>query len=38
MDFDAAEYLTPKERKRVDRLGLFTVIAARLALEEPGSS
>jgi 3-oxoacyl-[acyl-carrier-protein] synthase II len=32
--FDPAEYLPPKERKRVDRLGLFSVIGSKLALED----
>ena len=30
------DFLTPKERKRVDRLGLFSVIGSRLALEDAG--
>jgi 3-oxoacyl-[acyl-carrier-protein] synthase II len=34
--FDPAEYLPPKERKRVDRLGLFSVIGSKLALEDAG--
>jgi len=34
--FDPAEYLPPKDRKRVDRLGLFSVIGAKLALEDAG--
>jgi 3-oxoacyl-[acyl-carrier-protein] synthase II len=34
--FDPAEFLTPKERKRVDRLGIFSVIAARRALADAG--
>lgn len=34
--FDPAAYLTPKERKRVDRLGLFSVISTKLALEDAG--
>ena len=32
VDLDAAAYLDVKERKRVDRLGLFSIIASRLAL------
>jgi 3-oxoacyl-[acyl-carrier-protein] synthase II len=32
--FDPAEYLPPKERKRVDRLGLFSVIGSNLALDD----
>ncbi|HEX4109121.1 MAG TPA: beta-ketoacyl-[acyl-carrier-protein] synthase family protein, partial [Solirubrobacteraceae bacterium] len=31
---DASAFLTPKERKRVDRLGLFSIIASRLALAD----
>ena len=31
-----AAYLDPKERKRVDRLGVFSVIASRLALADAG--
>jgi 3-oxoacyl-[acyl-carrier-protein] synthase II len=34
--FDPAEYLPPKERKRVDRLGLFSLISSKLALEDAG--
>jgi 3-oxoacyl-[acyl-carrier-protein] synthase II len=34
--FDPAEYLPPKERKRVDRLGLFSLIGSKLALEDAG--
>ena len=30
------DFLGPKERKRVDRLGLFSVIASRLALADAG--
>ena len=36
VDLDPSEYLPPKERKRVDRLGLFAVIASRLALANGG--
>jgi 3-oxoacyl-[acyl-carrier-protein] synthase II len=32
----ASEFLSGKERKRVDRLGLFAVIGSRLALEDAG--
>src|ERR671936_2571927 len=32
--FDPAEYLPPKERKRVDRLGLFSLIGSKLALAD----
>jgi 3-oxoacyl-[acyl-carrier-protein] synthase II len=38
VDFDPAQYLGPKERKRVDRLGLFSIIGAKLALEDAGLS
>jgi 3-oxoacyl-[acyl-carrier-protein] synthase II len=34
--FDPSEYLPPKERKRVDRLGLFSVIGSKLALQDAG--
>ncbi len=34
--FDPAEYLPPKDRKRVDRLGLFSVIGSKLALDDAG--
>jgi 3-oxoacyl-[acyl-carrier-protein] synthase II len=34
--FDPSEFLSPKERRRVDRLGVFSVIAARQALEDAG--
>ena len=36
VDLDAGSFLGPKERKRVDRLGLFSVISSRLALEDAG--
>ncbi len=36
VDLDAAAYLDVKERKRVDRLGLFSIIASRLALANAG--
>jgi 3-oxoacyl-[acyl-carrier-protein] synthase II len=36
VDFDPAQYLPPKERKRVDRIGLFSLIGAKLALEDAG--
>jgi 3-oxoacyl-[acyl-carrier-protein] synthase II len=36
VDFDPAEFLGPKERRRVDRLGVFSVIAAKLALQDSG--
>jgi 3-oxoacyl-[acyl-carrier-protein] synthase II len=36
VDFDPSQYLPPKERKRVDRIGLFSLIGAKLALEDAG--
>jgi 3-oxoacyl-[acyl-carrier-protein] synthase II len=33
---DLSAFLSPKERKRVDRLGVFSIIASRLALEDAG--
>ena len=36
VDFEPSAYLKPKERKRVDRIGLFCVITGRLALEDAG--
>jgi 3-oxoacyl-[acyl-carrier-protein] synthase II len=36
VDLTASDYLSPKERKRVDRLGLFSIISTRLALEDAG--
>ena len=36
VDLAAEEHLSPKERKRVDRLGVFAVIASRLALANGG--
>jgi 3-oxoacyl-[acyl-carrier-protein] synthase II len=36
VDFSAGDFLGPKERKRVDRLGLFSIIASRLALADAG--
>ena len=32
----AGDFLSPKERKRVDRLGLFAVIGSRLSLQDAG--
>ena len=32
----ASDFLGPKERKRVDRLGVFSIIASRLALGDAG--
>jgi 3-oxoacyl-[acyl-carrier-protein] synthase II len=34
VDLAAGDFLSPKERKRVDRLGLFSIIATKLALED----
>lgn len=34
VDFAPGDFLGPKERKRVDRLGLFSIIASRQALED----
>src|SRR3954466_10744933 len=36
VDFEASAYLKPKERKRVDRIGLFSVITGQLALDDAG--
>jgi 3-oxoacyl-[acyl-carrier-protein] synthase II len=36
VEFDPSQYLPPKERKRVDRIGLFSLIGAKLALEDAG--
>jgi 3-oxoacyl-[acyl-carrier-protein] synthase II len=36
VDLTAGDFMTPKERKRVDRLGLFAVIGSRLALRDAG--
>ena len=36
VDLTASDFLAPKERKRVDRLGVFSIIAARLALHDAG--
>jgi 3-oxoacyl-[acyl-carrier-protein] synthase II len=36
VDFDPSQYLPPKERKRVDRIGLFCLIGSKLALEDAG--
>ncbi len=32
----AGDFMSPKERKRVDRLGLFSIIGSRLALADAG--
>jgi 3-oxoacyl-[acyl-carrier-protein] synthase II len=34
VDYSPGDFLTPKERKRVDGLGLFSIIASRKALED----
>jgi 3-oxoacyl-[acyl-carrier-protein] synthase II len=34
VELDPSPYLTPKERRRMDRLGLFAVISSKLALED----
>jgi 3-oxoacyl-[acyl-carrier-protein] synthase II len=36
VELSASDFLAPKERKRVDRLGVFSIIATRLALEDAG--
>ena len=36
VELSASDFLVPKERKRVDRLGVFSIIASRLALEDAG--
>ena len=36
VELTASDYLAPKERKRVDRLGVFSIIASRLALQDAG--
>ena len=36
VELKAGDYLSPKERKRVDRLGLFSIISSKLALEDAG--
>ena len=38
VDFDPGDFLTPKERKRMDRLGLFSVIGSRSRSRTPASS
>jgi 3-oxoacyl-[acyl-carrier-protein] synthase II len=35
-DIDFSRWLTPRERRRVDRLGVFSVIASKVALEDAG--
>ncbi|SDU39774.1 beta-ketoacyl-[acyl-carrier-protein] synthase family protein [Jiangella alkaliphila] len=36
VDVDVSEFLTAKQRRRMDRLGIFAVISSRLALEAAG--
>jgi 3-oxoacyl-[acyl-carrier-protein] synthase II len=36
VEFSAGDFLGPKERKRVDRLGLFSIIASQQALADAG--
>lgn len=36
MDFDPSPYLTPKQRRRMDRLGIFAVAASRMAFDAAG--
>src|SRR5918999_2067016 len=36
VELSAGDFLSPKERKRVDRLGLFSIISSKLALEDAG--
>jgi 3-oxoacyl-[acyl-carrier-protein] synthase II len=36
VELAAGDFLSPKERKRVDRLGLFSIISSKLALEDAG--
>ncbi|MEX2619674.1 MAG: beta-ketoacyl-[acyl-carrier-protein] synthase family protein [Egibacteraceae bacterium] len=36
VDVRPGDFLTPRERKRVDRLGVFSIIAARSALTDAG--
>lgn len=36
VDLDPSPWLSPRERRRMDRLGIFAVIAARIALEDAG--
>jgi 3-oxoacyl-[acyl-carrier-protein] synthase II len=36
VDFSPSDFLSPKERKRVDRLGLFSIISSQLALKDAG--
>lgn len=36
VDIQAKAYLNPKERRRVDRLGVFSIVSSRLALADGG--
>jgi 3-oxoacyl-[acyl-carrier-protein] synthase II len=36
VNLSVGDFLAPKERKRVDRLGVFSIIASRLALRDAG--
>jgi len=36
VDLDPSQFLSSKERRRVDRLGIFSVIASRRAVEDAG--
>lgn len=36
VELKASDFLSAKERKRVDRLGLFSIISSKLALEDAG--
>jgi 3-oxoacyl-[acyl-carrier-protein] synthase II len=36
VDYSPGDFLSPKERKRVDGLGLFSIISSRQALEDAG--
>jgi 3-oxoacyl-[acyl-carrier-protein] synthase II len=36
VEFKASDFMAPKERKRVDRLGQFSIITSRGALEDAG--
>src|SRR5581483_3625223 len=33
---DASEHFSPKDRKRVDRMGIFALVGAKLALADAG--
>jgi 3-oxoacyl-[acyl-carrier-protein] synthase II len=36
VEFSASDYLNPKQRKRVDKLGQFSIVGAKLSLEDAG--